>query len=340
MKILCIDSGIFVGNCAALAKGGNEVYYHTNSTTSPFPNLTAFAPGTGIEGIKKITELNEINLSDMDMVINMDVGRNDEIIEIKKKYPKLSVVGAGMGKVLEEDREGLKKWQKILGLDVQNYKVLYGVDALEEYSKTHKNLYAKIDIFRQTMETLKIDNYEDELKNQTFIKLRKEFGPVFSKDIKFIVEDAVESEVEIGIDCFFSPGGDYLNKVFIGYEWKKGPYLCKVTDTDDLPKQIDETMSAFAPVLEKMDYRGPLSTEELIQKNGKHFLLDWCSRLLSPGSALYPYAIKNWAEALYKIGKGEYVDLDIPYKYYGALPLFSDEGKEDYVWINIKDRNK
>ena len=81
MKILCIDSGIFVGNCAALAKGGNEVYYHTNSTTSPFPNLTAFAPGTGIEGIKKITELNEINLSDMDMVINMDVGRNDEVLD-------------------------------------------------------------------------------------------------------------------------------------------------------------------------------------------------------------------------------------------------------------------
>jgi len=341
MKILCLDSGIFVGNCAALAEGGkNKVFYHTHSTSSPFPNLQNFAPGTGYEHIKKITEMNEVDLADMDMVVNLDVGRNDEIIEIKKKYPELSVVGAGYGKVLEENREGLKKWLKVLGLDVQDYKILYGIDALEEYSKNNTDIFVKIDIFRQSMETLKIESYEKAVKEQTFIKLRKEFGNVFGKNIKFIVEKKIDSEVEIGIDCFFSSGLDYLNKVFIGYEWHKGPYICKVADSDDMPKQIDETMSAFIPVLEKMDYRGPLSTEELIMKDGKHYLIDFCARLLSPGSALYPYAIKNWADALYGIGKKEYVELDIPFKFYGALPLFSEEAKEDYIFIDIKDRSK
>ena len=149
------------------------------------------------------------------------------------------------------------------------------------------------------------------------------------------MDKKIDSVVESGIDAFFAPGCDYFNKCFIGYEYNKGPNLVRVCDTDDMPDLIEETMSAFLPILEKMDYRGPLSTEEKITKDGKHYLLDWCSRLLAPGSSIYPWAIKNWQELMYKIGRCEPCEIDIPYKYIGTLPLFSSKGEKKYNRVDI-----
>ena len=78
------------------------------------------------------------------------------------------------------------------------------------------------------------------------------------------------------MDGFTCPGFGYLNKFFMGYEYKKMPYICKVVDTEDMPQPIYETMDAFEPLLEKLDYVGYISTEEKLMPDGRHFMLDWC----------------------------------------------------------------
>ena len=349
LNFLVIDAGIFTSMANALAMGGlNRVYYHVNWSGDAFPKLQDYSPGTGFEYLIKIKRLYteiDFNAPDaptvdedgikIDCVVNFDVGRNDEIDDIRRRYPNLSVVGSGVGEILEEDRVGLKKICKRLGLDVNDYVVKKGIDSLAEYSKSNKDIYAKIDIFRQSMETIHISNFKDAEKDQIFEKLKVEFGPVFSKTVPFLVEKAIPSDVEGGFDGWFNPANGWMGKCFCGYEIAKGPYLTRVRDYDDLPLPIKKTMDSFIPVLNALDYRGFVSTEEKIMKDGKHYLLDWCSRLLNPGSALYPYAISNWDELNYNIGLNKPCIAKTEFKYYGALPLWSEEGKTQYVHIKV-----
>ena len=354
LNFLILDAGLFVGLSNALSMNGkNKVFYHTSWTGDAFPKLQDSAPGTGYEHIIKIKRLyTEIDFNakeaptvdetgdKIDCVINFDVGRNDEIEDIKKRYPDLSVCGAGIGEILEEDRVGLKKICKRLGLDVNDYVIKKGIDALSDYSKSNPDIYAKIDIFRQSMETIHIESFEQAEKDQTFEKLKVEFGPVFSKTVPFLVEKAIPSDVEGGFDGWFNPANGWMGKCSCGYEIAKGPFLTRFRDYDTLPKPLKETMDAFIPVLNSLDYRGFVSTEEKIMKDGKHYLLDWCSRLLNPGSALYPFAIKEWDRLNYCIGKNEPFKVETEFKYYGALPLWSEEGKTHYVHIKIDSKHK
>lgn len=336
MKFLVLDSGVFCDLANALAEGGkHQVLYHTGWSDDPYPKIQDIAAGTNYQYLTKVRDLSTVDFSTLDCVVCFNVHRNDEIITLKKQYPNLSIVGSGKGKVLEEDREGLKKWCKVLGLDVQPYEVVIGLEALEAYTKIHKDVFVKLDIFRSSLETVHIDDYASAVKQHIFENMRQEFGPVFSKTIKFIVEDAIQSDVEIGFDGFFTPEGGYLNQCLIGYEYNKGPYLARVFDTDAMPEPIQETMDAFAPILKRMDYRGPLSTEEKCLPNGKHYLLDFCARLLAPGSSAYPYVIKNWVQLIYDVGLGQEATIDFKYPWVGALPLHSLEGEKNYVWIEV-----
>ena len=216
LNFLVLDCGIFTSLSNALSMDGkNKVYYHTNWSGDAFPKLQDFAPGTGFDNLIKIKRLyTEIDFTakdhptvdetgdKIDCVICFDVGRNDEIDDIRRRYPNLSVVGSGVGEILEEDRVGLKKICKRLGLDVNDYVIKKGIDALAEYSKSNKDIYAKIDIFRQSMETIHIEDFETAEKEQTFEKLKVEFGPVFSKTVPFLVEKSIPSDVEGGFDGF------------------------------------------------------------------------------------------------------------------------------------------
>ena len=160
-----------------------------------------------------------------------------------------------------------------------------------------------------------------------------------SDTIEFIAEEMLDSDVEIGVDCFFSKT-DYINQCFLAYEIKKEWYLGKKTDVKDLPDGIKLWMSKLKPTLQSLDYRSGLSFEWKVMKDGKCFLLDICARLQSPASVGYPTWIRNWPEVVYKIGKGEKVSLDIESKYVAAIFFESPRGKDENVMVDIKDINK
>jgi len=341
MKFLVHDLGIFLEQANALAEGGkNEVIYCT-PWASAYPKFADFCIGLDFEHVRKADKHgNPLLFWDWvewaDCVVSFDVHQNDELAYIRNKYPNKSTWGSGLGERLEADRIALKQWIKAIGLPMQKYAVVEGLTKLREYIKTNPDKFVKMNIFRGDMESFHAKDAE--FNDLQFDKMAVAYGPK-KESIKFMVEDMIDTDVEIGYDGFFN-GMNYADKCFVGYEFHKNAYLAKVTDFEDLPDQIYETMDAFTPVLQKLDFRGALSTEEKIVSKTEHYFLDICSRLPSPLSQLYPVMIKNWAEVVYKFGLKQDVELDIENRYVGAIALESEYAKDNFLRIDVDKKNR
>ena len=329
MRILVIDEGLYVTQAEALSDNGkNEVVYCTN-WQAVSPEYKNYAPGVNYKKLKK--ELYFFDwIEKADCVVNFDVPDNDLIAFLKRTFPKKSIYGSGHGEKLENDRWKLKEWIKTLGLPLQKSVKITGITALRTHLKTNKDKYIKINIFRGDRESFY--SKDAEMVDLILDKLALVYGP-HKEEIVFIVEDLIDTDVEIGCDLFFN-GPDYLTPMIIGYEYHKNMYLGKVVDK--LPKPLQETIDAFKPLLAKIDYRGAISTEEKIKSEKEHYFIDLCARIPNPLGTGYPIWIKNWPELVYKIGKGEAVKPNIPYKYLGAIALKTKEALTDYVRIDIK----
>ncbi len=331
MKYLVGDLGLFVSQASALSDNGkNEVIYTTN-WASAYPKFENFAIGKNFDYLRK--ELRFWDWVDWaDCIVFMDVHQGDIVSYLRKKYPNKSIFGAGEGSKLEEDRWLLKKTLKEIGLPLHKAVKIIGITNLKKYLKDNPNVYVKMNIFRGDMESFHAKDVERaELRLD---KLALLYGPL-KEECVFVVEDPIDTEVEIGFDCLFN-GTNFGDKCFLGYEYHKNLYVAKVTNVKDMPVPLKETMDKFTPVLSKYKYKGAISSEEKILSPTKHYFIDITCRMPAPLSAGYPEWIKNWAEVVYKVGKGEPFSLNIPYKYVGAIALDSELAKDDYLRIDIK----
>jgi hypothetical protein len=341
MKFLINDAGIFTDIAASLADGGKNDVILCSPWQSVYPSWKDFAAGVGLKGVRKQDEhgnplLFWEHVEKADCVCNFDVGNNDQIGFLRKMYPKKSIWGSVRGERIENDRIFLKKMIDALELDQVPHKVIKGITALKSYIKSNPDKYVKINVFRGDMESFHAVSEED--NRADFLKLEMTLGPS-AEETLFIVEDMIDAPLELGYDGFYT-GENYSDKCFCGIEHAKNLYIAKVFDYEDLPEPIYDTMEALAPVLEKMDYRGAISTEERIVNKRKHFLIDVCSRLPSPLSALFPVFIKNWPEFVYQTGLKKACSLDIDVKYVGAFALNSMRGKEEYLPIKVKESDR
>ena len=345
MNFLVKDALIYADIANGLADGGkNNVTYCTNWATG-YPVFKDFAVGLDFEYLNKKDKHNnpllfwdEVLKGNWDCVANFDVHSQDEIVAIRKFFPDKSVWGSGRGEKIEADRIFLKQLIEAVGLPVNPYKIVKGITALKEYIKSNPKKYVKLNIFRGDVESFFAKDLE--YNRADFLRTEQSLGPK-AEDTMFICEEPIETDVEIGFDGFFN-GVNYGEKCFCGIEYHKNLYIAKVMEHDELPTPIYETMEALQPILEKMDYRGAISTEEKIVSDSKHYLLDICSRLPAPLSALYPVKIRNWAEFVYKTGLKQDCKMDIKAKYVGAFAISSMRGNTEYLPINVKksDRDK
>ena len=338
-KYLCLDTGYCVTQCAALSEDGkNSVLYFTPWATRA-GKYAEYSIGKYFPNIEKVYEFEKYldeGLKEGNCIVNFAVENNGLIGWLRDKYPDASIVGSGNGSILEDDRVKLKKCIEAFGLQTQKYDVVFGLKDLREYIKKNPKRYIKINRFRGDCESFFAKDY-DTVKIK-LDKLQVVLGPHADDNnpktaFPFICEESIDSEIEVGCDLFFS-GSDYIRPYLYGYEISKGPYIGRIVD--ELPIALQETMDCFAPLLEKFKWRGPVSTEEKVVSKDENYFLDICSRLPSPLSVAYPHLIKNWAEAIYLIGKGEEVEFDIDYKYVAVCPFRDVDAREDFVRVNIK----
>jgi hypothetical protein len=327
MLWLASDLGLYAPVCDALWKKGDRVLYFTDWADKA-PSYAKYVVGKDYGHLEKILYFWDY-VDQADCIVNFDVHMNDAIHWLRKRFPEKAIFGSGLGERLENDRVGMKKWIKTLELPLQGYEVILGVTALREYLKKNPNKYVKTNIFRGDVESFCAKDYKsvELVLDQIAAKLG-----IWKDSYDFIVEDMIETDVEVGYDGFFN-GREFIEPYFIGYEYHKGLYIAHVTD--EMPGPLAETMEAFKPLFTKMNYRGALSTEEKIVSPKEHYVLDFCARLANPLSALYPVFIENWREAVLGIAKGKDIKLEIKHKYVGVYPLVSQDAQDDYVKINI-----
>ncbi len=331
MTYLCFDCGLYCNLASALSDNGkNRVLYYT-PYGSKYPKYEEYAPGDNFEFLEKVKYPFDY-IDKADAIVNFDCSNQDLINYLRLKYPEKSIFGSGLGARLEDDRLSFKKWLGLLNLPVVQFKVVKGMTALREYLKTNPKKIIKVNIFRGDFETLRADSFD---AVDQVLKDRQPSLGMIAESMEFIVEDMVESKAEIGFDGFFN-GSEYIPFAF-GYECAKNLYIGKVGE--DIPDPLMETLEAFKPLYTKMNYRGAISTEELIISKDKHFFIDPCQRVALPLGVLYSRFIKNWSEVVHNIGLGESVDIQCDHKYVGAFALSTRNAKDHFTLINI-DKNK
>jgi hypothetical protein len=325
---LVMDTGLYPQIAEAMSDDGkNRVLYHTKYESKD-PHFKDFVVGKGFGNLEKVL-YPEDYFETADNISFLDVSGNSLCNFLRKVYPKKSIWGSGFGERLENDRVLFKEWCTELGLDVNKYVVIKGVDKLREHLKVNKDKYVKCNLFRGDMESFHSPDYDsiESVLDGLAITLGSD-----KNEYDFIVEDTIKDALEIGADVIFN-GTEFLRPMFAGIEKHKNLYVAKVVD--DIPI-LSETLEAFTPLLQKMNYRGALSTEELVTGKDFHVWIDACMRLPNPLSALYPVMIENWSEVVYEVGLGHYVEPEIKHKCVGAFGLSSLAAKDSYVKVNIK----
>jgi len=200
----------------------------------------------------------------------------------------------------------------------------------------NKNKYVKVDIFRGTegLESF----YAKDLDS---VKLRIDLidvalGPWKDK-YRFIVEDNIEDATEPGWDLWFN-GREFVKPYLYAWEFKKSSYFGKFVE--EMPKPLQVVADKLAPYLASIDYRGPISTEIRVTKDQTPYLIDVCSRLPAPCSAVYSVAIKNYTELVYKVATRQKVRIQNRAPYVGILPLETQMAEKSWVKLEFDEKLK
>lgn len=289
--------------------------------------------GRNFEGMDKVLHCAEW-YEWAEEIVCFDVTNQDTIAFLRKVYPEKSIWGCGMAFKLEQNRWGLKKVLRDIGVKTSASVKIKGVTELRKYLTENKDKYVKINAMRGDIESF----YAKDIKSCEMIidEIEAAFGP-FKDEYEFIVEDTVHTDVEIGCDLIFN-GNDYLKPYIYGYEVSKMAYIGRVTNK--LPKLLEDQMDKLKPVLKKLDYRACISTELKVTSKTEGYFLDITCRLPSPLCALYPEYITNWPEVVNKVGLKKDVKLDIRHKYVGALPLNSFHGLDYWIAIDVDKKDR
>lgn len=335
MKIVCIDNGLYCAPCEDLSDGGkNEVYFYT-PWAQPFPSVNDYQKGYGYGNLKK--ELWPFyRIPDADMVVNFDVSNNDLIDFLRKQFPSKSIFGAGRGEKLEHDRVFLKEWLKTKGMPVGPYEVIKGFSNLVKYLKTSKGTkWIKTNIFRGDMETFRYNTWDDD---KYYLDEIAVILGLLKENYTFVIEEDIEAVVQSGSDNFFT-GGNFVPFSW-GFEIDKNLCVNKViNDIDEMPQELLGNLEALRPLMERMDYRGPVSTEERITVDHDSYLMDFTARLPAPMGQMYSVFIKNWAEVVYKIGKNEMPEIDCDHDYIGSYALMSEHARNNNVKVMVDPKH-
>lgn len=327
-KTACVfDHGLFVEMAVTLAKDFGRVLYAC-PWESGYPKSNAMLIGEGLPGVTRISSIWE-HLDEIDLFVFPDVYQGPlqmHLVSLGKR-----VWGGRLGEELELDRDASKKHLKSLGIDIGAYKVVKGLDALREHLKAHDNQYIKISRSRGDMETFRSKNYR--LIEPRLDELEHSLGAM-KKIMKFVVEDEIPDAVEIGYDGY-CVGGAFPEKAMWGVEIKDKAFVMQCKPYSALPPQVRSVNEKMAPTLKKYDYRGFISSEIRVTKDGTGYAIDPCARAGSPPSELYQVMVKNWADILWEGAGGVLVEPEFEAKWGAELLLLSSFATKNWQAIEF-----
>lgn len=331
-KVVVIDHGLFPFMAQRLGESYDAYYFKEWETGAPNPD-GAFI-GYGLPKVTRIDSIFDfLRLDKPDLVVFPDVGHGDWQECLKAQGHK--VFGTAKGEILEDDRAFLRKLLEKLGLPVAPYKIINGgIDELRKELEKEKKKYVKISLYRGVAETF---FYEDYKKSKGELDYLAHKLGVLDKEVEFIIEDPIESMVEVGAEWFFTDDG-FLPKGMFGYEIKNKGYCGKIVSYDDLPKPLKVITDKFMPVYKKYNVRGALSTEVRITKDKKSYFIDPCMRFGSPPGEVLSEAYENMADIMLSVAEGKALMPKERFRYAAQVMLQTREALKGQLVLDIPER--
>jgi hypothetical protein len=298
---VCVcDCGLFVSIARRLAREFKRVLYFSPWVTA-FPTSNSMLIGDGFDDIERINRPWD-RIDEVDLWVFPDVYFADwqnMLVRLGKR-----VWGARNGELLELYRDESKQLLKELGLPVAPYEVIEGMEALRAYLRDHEDVWVKVSCVRGDFETFHSENYD--LSEPKLDEIEYKLGA--KKFVaEFIVEDNIPDAVEVGYDGF-TVDGDYPAFAFMGYEIKDLGYIGSTGLYSELPEPVKFVNRKLSPWFDKQQYRGFMSTELRITKDGTPYLIDPCARAGSPPSEVYQELYDNWGEIIWSGAGGDLVE--------------------------------
>jgi len=322
--VLFKDSGgLGIEHAVAMGKAVKECIYF-NTWQDGFCESKKYFLGRGFENIKKTLYFDD-EVDRADLIVYPDIGYGDNANRLRKEGK--IVFGAGEAEKFENHRFAFRALQKKIGLYPSPYKTYQarGIDDLVDYLRKNGKQYVKVDnAFRGDCESFPADSYE--AVKSHIDNLRVKFGP-FSDVVPFIVEDIVETKVEVGIDGFFS--GELIRPSLWGIESGRA-YIGRFDQV--LPPALEDCITKLGPELKKRNYRGAISTENRMLSKDKSVMIDPTCRFAFNLSVGYTEWIKNYPDLVWKVANNEPVTIEPRAKYVAGAPLYVKNEEEWVEW--------
>lgn len=323
--VLCYDYGNYIEIAMRLARDFGKVYYFCD-WQSAYPKYDPYVVGDGINEIlpnfHHIHSIWEV-YDEVDLWYFPDLYQSD-FQQWLKNQGRL-VFGACYGEGLELQREKLKVLLSELGLSVNEYQPIEGLNNLREHLMQTENVWIKTNIFRGSMESFFHKRYE--LSKPRLDRFEHTLG-VYKDRQHFLVEQNIEDSKDFAAELI-SIDGNYTDLILAGMEKKNEAYLGVIIDYHKLPKQLKEINTKLSPILKEYGYRGAFTPECRLTKDKKAYLLDPCCRAAQPPTSLTLELYDNFSEIVWLTANGVKPIIRTKYKYGGQLIIKSEYSQKE-----------
>lgn len=330
-KTICvIENGLFISWAFRLAREYERVLYFR-------PWIGTFAHSNDLEigeGYKQIQRLYTFwdNLEGIDTFFFPDIYFADW-----QKYLRSigkNVWGCGDAEDLELYRGETKERMKELGLPVNDWEAVYGIEALRKYLQKHEDVFVKISVVRGVTETFHSKNYD--LVKPKVDEVEHKLGGLAAVQ-EFIVEASIPDAKEIGYDGWCIDG-KFPEIAQWGVEVKDCGYCAMVKPYSQIPKECRFVNEKLAPEMKRLGQRGFFSSEIRVGKDKKPYLIDCTERAASPAGEAMQELFGNWGEIIEAGARGEIVKPTTEPKFAAQAIIASDFAEHSWLPIEIPEK--
>ena len=325
---LVCSAPLFACLAERLARDFSKVYFCSPSGSN-FPSLNHGMVGHGLENVEVVPEVFGAHFEEVGLFIFPDLHHGALQVQLEKMGKR--VWGGRHGEDFEHQRELMKRRMESLGLPVQTWKRLVGMQALRAHLAENENQHVKVNRWRGLTESFFVQNLE--LAGEKLADLEHSLG-AFRESFPFIVEDDLPDRVEIGLDTYCIDGA-YPTRTMCGIEAKDIGYVCQVMDWPKIPEPIRRWNEKLAPAFRRVGYRGFLSNEVRIGEDHEPYMIDATTRMPSPPGELEQELITNLAEVMWAGAAGELIEPQMAGEWGVEVILKSNFARENHQRVEV-----
>ena len=324
-----VDYGTFISVAEKLAETYATCFYHSPYETE-YQDIRNCIKGTGLDRVIRLDEFLDSDIFDtIDLFIFPDIGFGG--LQRHLRDLGKAVWGHMGADALELYRTKFLDVLDDIGLPYIHSEKITGLTKLAAYLKKHDNKWIKIDRYRGNMDTWHHGNY---LTSERKIdSMAVTFGGAKEK-ISFVVQDDIESDMEIGYDGW-SIDGEFPAYSFSGYEKKNELYLGSLLSARDLPEEIKLVNDAMAPILKGYGYRDWWATEIRV-KDGVPYFIDPTPRMPGQTAEHQLETLENLADVIWQGANGIVIKPKFRWRFAAEATLHytlvADEQAVSDVW--------